>query len=122
MNDGKNRVTLKVLLCPGALEDVHLAVCLEHYIVAHGKSPEEAFLELQRMLVAEVAYGIRNGPAGNPLASIPKAPDEYWRKFRKAGVYEIARAAPITIKMTSADGWEVEASASPPAVEARQAA
>ena len=84
----ENRTPLKVVVFPRGIEGIHVAVCLDHYIVGRGRSPHEAFRDLKWMVEAERAYGDRNRQAGNPLEAMPRAPDEYWRMFIQEGAHE----------------------------------
>ena len=59
------------------------AQCLEHDIAAQGKTIENALLEFQRTLVAEVCLCAARGEQG--LESVPRAPQLYWTKYHEAG-------------------------------------
>lgn len=86
-----------------------MAICLNHYIVAQGKSPETALENFSTTLASEVAYGIEHG-LSNPLSEIPKAPKKYWDSFDAAR--EIQDLAPAQIDLAQGDKWKW--SGSPP--------
>ena len=76
---------IRVLLFPGDLEGVWLAVGLEHYIVSQGNSMEEAAKYFFRsMLEEQVVAKEIGGVKGSPFQHIPVAPRRYWKMYESA--------------------------------------
>ena len=79
-----NPIFLRVLVMREEVSgsDVWLTVALEHYIMAQGKSPDEAIEQFKSTLAAEIMCGLEQGNPEQPLGSIGKAPDEYWDAYK----------------------------------------
>ena len=77
-------------------ESLWCAQCLEHDIAAQGETIDKAVEEL---FVSLVAQAIAQDQAGQSLHDLPKAPDRYWREFRRANTKVTTNIPPIkTIK------------------------
>ncbi len=73
-------------------EALWCAQCLEHDIAAQGETIDKAVEEL---FVSLVAQAIAQDQAGQTLHDLPKAPDRYWREFRKANTTVTTNIPPI---------------------------
>ena len=75
---GKGRTTMSgkisIVVVKGTVG--YVAVGLEHYIAAQGKSPREAMVNFGKMLIAELVFCVENGLEA--LEGIDKAPQKYW--------------------------------------------
>lgn len=87
----------------GGVEDVHLSVLfiesalgwsaqvLEHDIATQAKSLKQLFLEIERILVAQVAMAAEDGH--RPFEGIPPAPERYWKLFQDSPRITMKRPA-----------------------------
>ena len=83
--------TLRVLLVSDG--GAWTAQCLEHDIAAQGKTIQDALVEFQRTLVAEVCLHASRGAQG--LDSIPRAPHMYWKKYHEGELLDHRRHPPF---------------------------
>ncbi len=97
-------VALRLLVTESELEGSFVAVCLEHYIVGQGGTPNEAFLNFQSVLASELAYGIQHYGTDHILDDIPPAPREYVDRFNQGGPATRRDIDPIEI--TIGDEWK----------------
>lgn len=74
------RRTIRTLVDRGELDGTFVAVCLDHYVVAQGDSPEDALGNLQLMLAGYLCLGIEN-QSDDPLRELAKAPKRFWKEF-----------------------------------------
>ena len=96
-------MNFKVLLKPGKLDDSWVAVCLDRYVVAQGKTQEAAMIELIQTLDSEIRLGLERGQTEDPLQGITPAPTEYWDMYtvaRKGRSSKIKKLTPKHSKLT----------------------
>ena len=75
---------LKVLLKKGD-SGVWLAISLERYIVAQGRTKDEVLEQFALSLAAEIVLGVKMGNSvEHPLAGIVPAPSKYWDMYEQA--------------------------------------
>ena len=66
-------VNLRALLKRSAVPGRWVAICVDHYMVAEGDSPDEAMIALDRVAQSERSFGTSEEPLGH----LPKAPRKY---------------------------------------------
>ncbi|SRR6266542_2214679 len=71
------------------------AQCIDHDIVAQGKSIREAKRAFERTIVGQILFDLENGRP--PLAAFPPAPSKLREIFDKAGELTLANTGPIKL-------------------------
>lgn len=72
------------------------AQCLEYDLAGQGPTIKDAMVELQNIIVSEVAYSLlRNKPM---LDGIPAAPQYYWKLFEGGASVVPPQSSPIKIE------------------------
>lgn len=59
-----------------------VAVCLDHYLVTYASSESKLKTAILRMLESHIAACLELGRT--PFEGLPRAPEEYWKKYEKA--------------------------------------
>ena len=72
---------LRVLTRPSANPPRWVVICIDRYMVAEGDTPQEALANFDRVLVTEMALGVKAGHLDDPLKNLPPAPEIYRREF-----------------------------------------
>ena len=88
-------VPLRVLIKQSELQGVWVAVCIDRYLVAQGKSPLEACESLKACVRAAVEHGVQIGFKEHPLEHLPEAPARYLADF-EAGTTPPPPRTPVT--------------------------
>lgn len=88
--------TLQVLLYKQ--EDWWIAQCLEYDIAAQAKSTEDVLYEISRLFVSRFVAAEEVG-IKDPLESLPPAPEEFWKMYKKG-----IRAQPDRLRFQSPSG------------------
>ena len=89
-------ISLRLLIMQTGNEN-WIAVSLERYVMAQGQSANGAVQAFKQSLIADVAFGMKQGNEDQPLAGIEAAPAKYWDAYENAAPMD-RPSAPIDVQ------------------------